>query len=204
MLSEFVNIYIVIRLYVEKPRTISGWKGFLYDPDLNETNNISKGLEITRKLLIEITRLRLPIATEFLDTIIPQYIDDLVSWGCIGARTVESQLHRQLASGLSISIGFKNRTDGNIDVAINGMLSAKNAHSFLGIDMNGNASIVNTTGNNNTCLVLRGGNGKKNLYLDNILDVVKKLDIMKCNKNIIIDVSHDNSIKDGVKIIRNK
>ena len=119
------NIYIVIRLYVEKPRTICGWKGFLYDPDLNETNNISKGLEITRKLLLEITKLRLPIATEFLDTIIPQYIDDLVSWGCIGARTVESQLHRQLASGLSMNIGFKNRTDGNIDIAINGMLSAR-------------------------------------------------------------------------------
>jgi len=197
--EEFVNIYIVIRLYVEKPRTINGWKGFLYDPDLNETNNISKGLEMTRKLLIEITRLKLPIATEFLDTIIPQYIDDLISWGCIGARTVESQLHRQLASGLSISIGFKNRTDGNIDVAINGMLSSKNPHSFLGIDINGNASIVNTTGNNNTCLVLRGGDGKKNLYLDNILDVVKKLNIMECNKNIIIDVSHDNSIKEGKK-----
>ena len=117
--------------------------------------------------------MRLPIATEFLDTIIPQYIDDLISWGCIGARTVESQLHRQLASGLSMNIGFKNRTDGNIDIAINGMLSAKIAHSFLGVDINGCASIVNTSGNSNTCIVLRGGGGEENLSKDKFINISK-------------------------------
>jgi len=199
MSEEFDNLYIVIRLYFEKPRTIAGWKGFLYDPDLDETNNISIGLEKTRKLLLEITQMRLPIATEFLDTIIPQYIDDLISWGCIGARTVESQLHRQLASGLSMSIGFKNRTDGNIDIAINGMLSAKNPHSFLGIDINGCASIVNTSGNKNTCIVLRGGGGEQNLTGDKVINILEKLNKNKCNNSIIIDMSHDNSIINGKK-----
>ena len=161
MISEFDNLYIVIRIYLEKPRTIAGWKGFLYDPELDESNNIMLGLEKSRKLLIEITKMRIPIATEFLDTIIPQYIDDLISWGCIGARTVESQLHRQLASGLSMSIGFKNRTDGDVMVAINGILSAKNPHAFLGIDINGCSLIINTSGNNNSCIVLRGGGGNK-------------------------------------------
>ena len=199
MSDKFSNLYIVIRLYFEKPRTIAGWKGFLYDPDLNETNDISKGLEQTRKLLLEITKLRLPIATEFLDTIIPQYIDDLISWGCIGARTVESQLHRQLASGLSMNIGFKNRTDGNIDIAINGMLSARHAHSFLGIDMNGCASIVNTSGNENTCIVLRGGGGVSNLNASEVLNTVAKLESNNCNKSIIFDLSHDNTLIDGKK-----
>lgn len=199
MSKEMTNLYIVMRMYVEKPRTIGGWKGFLYDPDLNESNDISKGLVMTRKLLLEITKLKLPIATEFLDTIIPQYIDDLICWGCIGARTVESQLHRQLASGLSICIGFKNRTDGNVDVAINGMLSAKNKHSFLGVDINGSASIVNTNGNNNTGIVLRGGSCGKNLDSDSIKKVISKLEKANCNKSVILDVSHDNSFVNSKK-----
>lgn len=202
MSDEFKNLYVVIRIYIEKPRTIGGWKGFLYDPDLNETNNISDGLEKTRKLLLEITKLKIPIATEFLDTILPQYIDDLISWGCIGARTVESQLHRQLASGLSISIGFKNRTDGDVDVAINGMLSAKRCHSFLGVDMNGCASIVNTSGNNNSCIVLRGGGGKKNIDYNSIRNTITKLEKSNCNKGIILDVSHDNSLVEGKKCFK--
>ena len=199
-MSEFQNIYIVIRLYFEKPRTIKGWKGFLYDPMLDNTNKIDIGLIQTRKLLIEITKLRIPIATEFLDTIIPQYIDDLISWGCIGARTVESQLHRQLASGLSMAIGFKNRTDGNKIIAINGMLSSREPHSFLGIDMNGCASIINTNGNKYTCIVLRGdcinGNNFDKYHIDETTQLLEKNEL---NKSIIIDVSHDNTLVEGKK-----
>ena len=207
-ISEFQNIYVVIRLYFEKPRTIKGWKGFLYDPELDNTNKIDIGLIQTRKLLIEITKLRIPIATEFLDTIIPQYIDDLISWGCIGARTVESQLHRQLASGLSMAIGFKNRTDGNKTIAINGMLSCKEPHSFLGIDMNGCASIINTNGNKYTCIVLRGDcvNGS-NFHKYDIDKTTELLEINGLNKGIIIDASHDNTLinmkKDYMKQISN-
>ena len=199
-MAEFSNLYIVIRLYFEKPRTINGWKGFLYDPELNGSNKIDIGLSETRKLLIEITKMRIPIATEFLDTIIPQYIDDLISWGCIGARTVESQLHRQLASGLSMGIGFKNRTDGNKIIAINGMLSCKEPHSFLGIDINGCASIINTNGNKNTCIVLRGDciNGN-NFNTSNIVETKLLLEKNNLNKGIIIDTSHDNTLCNGKK-----
>ena len=199
-IDKFSNIFIVIRLYFEKPRTIKGWKGFLYDPDLDNTNDINKGLIMTRKLLIEITKMRIPIATEFLDTIIPQYIDDLISWGCIGARTVESQLHRQLASGLSMAIGFKNRTDGNKDIAINAMLASQEKHSFLGVNINGKASIVNTYGNKNTCIVLRGDciNGI-NFDLDNIRITQQMLDNKNLNRRIIVDISHDNTLIDNTK-----
>lgn len=199
-IHQFSNLYIVIRLYFEKPRTINGWKGFLYDPELNSSNKIDEGLIKTRKLLIEITKMRIPIATEFLDTIIPQYIDDLISWGCIGARTVESQLHRQLASGLSMAIGFKNRTDGNKIIAINGMLSSKEPHSFLGVDINGCASIINTNGNKNTCIVLRGDcvNGS-NFNTFDINETTSLLEKNNLNKGIIIDTSHDNTLCDGKK-----
>jgi 3-deoxy-7-phosphoheptulonate synthase len=199
-MNEFPNLYIVIRLYFEKPRTINGWKGFLYDPELNGSNKIDNGLIQTRKLLIEITKMRIPIATEFLDTIIPQYIDDLISWGCIGARTVESQLHRQLASGLSMAIGFKNRTDGNKIIAINGMLSCKEPHSFLGIDINGCASIINTNGNKNSCIVLRGDciNGS-NFNKYDIDETILLLEKNTLNQSIIIDTSHDNTLIDGKK-----
>lgn len=199
-ISEFSNIFIVIRLYFEKPRTIKGWKGFLYDPDLDNTNDISKGLIMTRKLLIEITKMRIPIATEFLDTIIPQYIDDLISWGCIGARTVESQLHRQLASGLSMAIGFKNRTDGNKEIAINAMLASQEKQSFLGVNINGRASIVNTNGNKNTCIVLRGDCIKGcNFDNENINITKTMLKEKDLNESIIVDVSHDNSMIENKK-----
>ena len=155
---------------------------------------------MTRQLLIEITKMRIPIATEFLDTIIPQYIDDLISWGCIGARTVESQLHRQLASGLSMAIGFKNRTDGNKQIAINAMLASQESHSFLGVDNNGKASIVNTNGNKNTCIVLRGDciNGM-NFDNDNIKITDNLLKDKKLNNRIIVDVSHDNTLIENKK-----
>lgn len=198
-MDKFNNLFIVLRLYFEKPRTIKGWKGFLYDPLLDGSNNIQLGLYKTRELLLEITNMGIPIATEFLDTICPQYIDDLISWGCIGARTVESQLHRQLASGLSMSIGFKNRTDGDYDIAINAILSAKEPHSFLGIDMNGCASMVNTIGNNNTCIVLRGGNKGKNIDYETINNVELTLRKNNLENNIIIDISHDNTLINNIK-----
>ena len=197
---DFPKLFIVIRLYFEKPRTTKGWKGFLYDPKLDNSNDIALGLVMIRKLLIEITKMRIPIATEFLDTIIPQYIDDLISWGCIGARTVESQLHRQLASGLSMPIGFKNRTDGNKEIAINAMISSKEPHSFLGIDMNGCASIVNTNGNTHSCIVLRGDCIEgQNFDLKHIEITEKMLYEKKLKNSIIIDVSHDNTLVNGSK-----
>lgn len=190
MKEKYPKNMIIMRMYFEKPRTITGWKGFLYDPDINETNNIEKGLELTRQLLIEITKMKIPIATEFLDTIIPQYIDDLITWGCIGARTTESQLHRQLASGLTIPIGFKNSTSGDIEIAINASKSAAVSHSFLSVDENGKVSIVHTKGNQNTGIVLRGSNKTgSNIMYNNI----------NKHSNIIIDLSHDNTLKDGKK-----
>jgi len=198
-IDKYNNLYIILRLYFEKPRTIKGWKGYLYDPYLDGTNKIDIGLYNTRKLLLDITTIEIPIATEFLDTISPQYIDDLISWGCIGARTVESQLHRQLASGLSMPIGFKNRTDGNCEIAINGILSAKESHSFFGIDINGCASIINTLGNDNTHIVLRGGCKNNNINTETFDNVELLLKTNELNKTILIDVSHDNTLKDKKK-----
>lgn len=198
-IEQYKNLFIVMRLYFEKPRTIKGWKGYLYDPMLNNSNNIKLGIYNTRKLLIQITKMKIPIATEFLDTIIPQYIDDLITWGCIGARTVESQLHRQLASGLSMFIGFKNRTDGNIDVAVNAMISASDNHSFLGIDINGKASIINTSGNKNTAIILRGSTTQDNINFETLDYTTKLLNKNKLNNNIIIDLSHGNTVEDGKK-----
>jgi len=198
-IEKYQNLFIVMRLYFEKPRTTKGWKGYLYDPTLDNSNNIKLGIYNTRKLLIEITKMRIPIATEFLDTIIPQYIDDLITWGCIGARTVESQLHRQLASGLSMFIGFKNRTDGNIDIAINAMISASEEHSFLGIDINGKASIIHTNGNNNTAVVLRGSTLEDNINVETLEYTTNILNKYYLNNNIIIDLSHGNTLKDGQK-----
>lgn len=187
--QTFKNLFIVMRVYFEKPRTSVGWKGFIYDPDLDGSNNINKGLDLARRLLVEITKLRIPIGVEFLDTITPQYLADLVSWGAIGARTTESQIHRQLASGLSMPIGFKNLTDGNIEKAVNGIKSANLSHTFLGIDHNGTASIVETTGNTHAHLILRGGSNKPNYDLNTISS------LPHLNKKFIVDCSHDNSCK---------
>ena len=198
-IKKYKNLFIVMRLYFEKPRTIKGWKGYLYDPLLDNSNNIKFGIYNTRKLLIEITKMRIPIATEFLDTIIPQYIDDLITWGCIGARTVESQLHRQLASGLSMFIGFKNRTDGNIDIAVNAMISAHEKHSFFGIDINGKAAIIHTNGNKNTALILRGSTSNNNINIETLEYSTKLLKKNNLNNNIIIDLSHGNTIHNGEK-----
>ncbi len=198
-INEYKNLFIVMRLYFEKPRTTKGWKGYLYDPKLDNSNDIKLGIYNTRKLLIEITKMKIPIATEFLDTIIPQYIDDLITWGCIGARTVESQLHRQLASGLSMFIGFKNRTDGNIDIAANAMISASDTHSFLGIDINGKASIIHTNGNKNTAIILRGSTLEDNINTKTLEYTTEILNKNNLNNNIIIDLSHGNTLDAGKK-----
>ena len=191
---KFPNLLIIMRVYFEKPRTITGWKGYMMDPDLDNSCNIEKGLHMAREIMININNKGIPIGCEFLDTISAQYISDLVSWGAIGARTTESQLHRQLASGLSVPIGFKNTTEGNIDVAINSVLACKESHTFLGINNLGNASIVTTNGNPNCHLILRGGK-TPNYDKDNVYKAICTCYNKKINPNIIIDCSHGNSQK---------
>ena len=181
-----------MRVYFEKPRTCLGWKGFIYDPYLDESNKISEGIIAARKLLIEITKMNVPIGLEFLDTITPQYLADLVSWGAIGARTTESQIHRQLASGLSMPIGFKNLTDGNVDKAIEGMKSASYPHAFLGIDNEGRTSLIETLGNPYSHIILRGGDNKTNYNEDYLIELNKK----NLSRKFVIDCSHGNSEKD--------
>jgi len=189
------NLFIVMRVYFEKPRSRVGWKGFIYDPDLNDTFDINKGLTLARKLLLEITNLRIPIGCEFLDTITPQYLSDLVSWGAIGARTSESQIHRQLASGLSMPIGFKNLTSGDHEKAIDGIMSAMYPHNFLAIDNTGVASQVITKGNQNSHLILRGGD-QPNYYEEDLQKIMKTLEKEKIKTGYIVDCSHGNSQKE--------
>lgn len=193
------NLYIVMRVYFEKPRTRGGWKGFIYDPDLDDTCDIVKGLKQARSLLVEITRLRLPIACEFLDTITPQYLADLVSWGAIGARTAESQIHRQLASALSMPVGFKNLTDGNYEKAIDGIFSAAASHTFLGIDMDGRVARITTQGNSTPHLILRGGSNYTNYDAHSLSKVARSLKIQDIHTKIIIDCSHGNSQKQHMR-----
>lgn len=190
------KMIIVMRVYFEKPRTTVGWKGFIYDPHLDNSCDICEGLEKSRELIINILKLKLPVACEFLDTITPQYFSDLVSWGAIGARTTESQIHRQLASGLSMPIGFKNGTDGNIKIAIDGMIAANACHAFCGIDTLGMPSIVHTIGNNDTHIVLRGSSVKgPNYSLHNIIEARHDMNQSNLVRKILIDCSHDNSEK---------
>jgi 3-deoxy-7-phosphoheptulonate synthase len=189
------NLCIVMRVYFEKPRSRVGWKGFIYDPDLNDSFNINKGLELARKLLLELTKLEIPIGCEFLDTITPQYLSDLVSWGAIGARTSESQIHRQLASGLSMPIGFKNLTSGDYEKAIDGIMSAMYPHNFIGIDECGKVSHIITKGNMNSHLILRGGD-EPNYNEEDLEKITKKLVSEKINTGFIVDCSHGNSQKE--------
>ena len=186
---------IVMRVYFEKPRTTTGWKGFINDPHINDSCDMEYGLKEARKLLIEISKLGLPMATEFLDPIIPQYTADLISWAAIGARTTESQTHREMASGLSMPVGFKNGTDGNIQVAINAISSASIPHSFLGIDQDGQTSVVKTEGNPNTHLVLRGGEKNPNFKSPEVKDALDKLLKANINPALMIDCSHANANK---------
>ena len=170
-LSEKVKdtLYLVMRVYFEKPRTTVGWKGLINDPDMNDSFNIEKGLHIGRGLLLELNEKGLPCATEALDPNSPQYYQDLISWSAIGARTTESQTHREMSSGLSSPVGFKNGTDGGLTVATNAMQSVKHGHSFLGLNENGQVAIINTNGNPYAHVVLRGGNGKQTMMLHQLL-----------------------------------
>ena len=186
------NLYVVMRVYFEKPRSRTGWKGFIYDPDLDNSYNINKGLDQARKLLLEIVQLKLPVGCEFLDPITPQYISDLVSWGAIGARTSESQIHRQLASGLSMPIGFKNLTSGDVEKAINGIISAQVPHNFIGIDDYGKVSHVITKGNRSAHLILRGGD-EPNYQQPFIEQTTKSLEKESIKTGLIVDCSHGNS-----------
>ncbi len=190
------KLFIVMRVYFEKPRTTVGWKGLINDPNLDDSCNINQGLRIARRLLLEIAEKGLPIAVEFLDTISPQYVADLVSWGAIGARTTESQVHRELASGLSMPIGFKNATSGDIDIALDAVKAANHPHSFLGVTSQGLSAIVMTAGNPDAHVVLRGGKAGPNYDLASVQAITQAQTARQVKTGIIIDASHANSQKD--------
>ncbi|OTG80777.1 3-deoxy-7-phosphoheptulonate synthase [Acinetobacter sp. ANC 4558] len=190
------SIYVVMRVYFEKPRTTVGWKGLINDPDMNDSFNIEKGLRLGRKLLLELNEKGLPCATEALDPNSPQYYQDLISWSAIGARTTESQTHREMSSGLSSPVGFKNGTDGGLTVATNAMQSVKHGHSFLGLNENGQVSVIRTSGNPYAHVVLRGGNGKPNYDAGSVAEAEAALSKAKVSNKIMIDTSHANSNKD--------
>ena len=189
------QLLLVMRAYFEKPRTTLGWKGMLYDPHLDGSYNIETGFKTARKLLLEIATIGLPTATEFLDPIVPQYLADLVSWAAIGARTTESQIHRQMASGLSMPIGFKNATDGNLGVSMDAIKSAQSPHSFLGIDRNGQVIIAETKGNRFGHLVMRGGTEGPNFASEYVAFAEVLLKKAHIPTGMIIDCSHANSYK---------
>ena len=197
-LAEEVSdtLFLVMRVYFEKPRTTVGWKGLINDPYLDDSFKIEDGLHIGRQLLLDLAEKGLPTATEALDPISPQYLQDLISWSAIGARTTESQTHREMASGLSSAVGFKNGTDGGLTVAINALQSVSNPHRFLGINQKGGVSIVTTKGNRYGHVVLRGGNGKPNYDSVSVALCEQELKKAKIAANIMIDCSHANSNKD--------
>lgn len=190
------DLEIVMRVYFEKPRTTVGWKGFINDPHLNESYDINAGLREARALLIELTRMGIPSGTEFLDVITPQYIADVVSWGAIGARTTESQVHRQLSSGLSMPVGFKNGTDGGIQVALDAIQAAAGQHCFLSVTKDGVAAIVKTRGNEACHVILRGGKAGTNFDAASIDTVVGQLTARGLPASVMVDCSHGNSLKD--------
>ncbi len=189
------DLFIIMRVYFEKPRTTIGWRGLISDPHLNGTFDINHGLKIARKLLIDISELNIPVGTEFLDTIIPRYLSDLISWSTIGARTSESQLHRELASGLATPVGFKNTTDGNIQIAIDAAHTARYPHHFLSIDYQGAPIVISTKGNNNCHIILRGSNDKPNyspIHINKAITLLKNADLLPY---LMVDCSHGNSMK---------
>ena len=193
------DLLLVMRVYFEKPRTVVGWKGLINDPDLDGTFQINKGLRLARRLLADITALGLPVGTEFLDTTLGQYYADLVSWGAIGARTVESQVHRELASGLSMPVGFKNRTDGNVQVAVDAIRSARHPHWFPSLTREGAAAIMGTTGNDQAHLVLRGGSSGPNYAAVDIRAAAMLLTRNELPPHLMVDCSHANSGKDPAR-----
>ena len=189
------KLLIVMRVYFEKPRTTVGWKGLINDPDLDGSFNLQKGLLTARSLLIKIAEIGLPTATEALDPVTPQYLAELISWSAIGARTIESQTHREMASGLSMPVGFKNSTDGNIQVALNAIQSSRMAHNFLGLDQKGQINTFKTKGNPYGHLILRGGDRRPNFDAATVTRAEKKLKELNLPQKIVIDCSHGNSHK---------
>ncbi|MBI5773700.1 MAG: 3-deoxy-7-phosphoheptulonate synthase [Verrucomicrobia bacterium] len=193
------RLFIVMRVYFEKPRTTIGWKGLINDPHMDGSYDIELGLRRARKLLLEVADMGLPAATEFLDPIVPQYIADLVTWAAIGARTTESQTHREMASGLSMPIGYKNATDGSLQIAIDAMQSARTPHSFLGIDQDGATSIIRTAGNPFGHVVLRGGRVRTNFDPESIAEACAQLRKHSLPEALMVDCSHANSAKQHAK-----
>jgi 3-deoxy-7-phosphoheptulonate synthase len=192
-LSE--DLLVVMRVYFEKPRTTIGWKGLINDPHLDGSGDVNTGLRIARRLLLDILSAGLPIGCEFLDPITPQYISDLVSWGAIGARTVESQIHRQLGSGLSMPVGYKNGTDGNVQVAVDAVRAASVSHAFAGIDADGRSAILHTRGNKDCHIILRGGTNGTNYDAESVTAALALLEKSGLAQRVMVDVSHGNSAK---------
>ena len=190
------ELFVVMRVYFEKPRTTTGWKGLINDPDMNDSFHIEKGLGMARKLLLELNEKGLPCATEALDPNTPQYMQDLISWSAIGARTTESQTHREMSSGLSCPVGFKNGTDGSMTVAVNAMQAVRTGHSFLGLSSDGQVCVIKSKGNPYAHVVLRGGNGQPNYDETAIKEAENELAKGKTNGKIMVDASHANSGKD--------
>lgn len=190
------SLFLIMRVYFEKPRTSVGWKGLINDPYMDDSFHIEKGLYTARKLLLDLAEMGLPTATEALDPITPQYLSDLITWTAIGARTTESQTHREMASGLSTPVGFKNGTDGSLQVAINALHSVSRPHHFLGINQDGQCAVFHTRGNNCGHVVLRGGGGKPNYDSVSIAVCEKELEAGGLPANIVVDCSHGNSMKD--------
>jgi 3-deoxy-7-phosphoheptulonate synthase len=189
------KLYIIMRVYFEKPRTTIAWKGLINDPHLNNTFDLPTGLRKARQLLSRVSEMGIPTATELLDPIVPQYISDLVSWAAIGARTTESQTHREMASGLSMPVGYKNSTDGKLQVAMDAMQSALHAHHFIGINQEGHTSVIKTKGNPWGHVILRGGHDRPNYDPASIAEAVEKLTGSKLNQRVMVDCSHANSNK---------
>jgi 3-deoxy-7-phosphoheptulonate synthase len=189
------RLFIIMRVYFEKPRTTLGWKGLIADPYLDGSADMPKGLRMARKLLLDINALGLPAATEMLDPIVPQYLAGLVTWAAIGARTTESQTHREMASGLSMPMGFKNSTDGNLQIPVDAMASARHPHSFLGINPQGRTAVVRTKGNPFVHLILRGGKNSPNYASSYVLETEKRLAAADLPAVIMVDCSHSNSNK---------
>ncbi len=190
------RILVAMRVYFDKPRTTVGWRGFMNDPEINGSNNLGTGIKRTRQLLLDISEMGIPVATEILDPFIPQYLDDLIAWGAIGARTTESQTHRAMVSGLSMPVGFKNSTEGNIQLAVDAIASSSQAHTFLGIEQNGQAGVVYTNGNPDCHVILRGGRAGPNYGATFAAEAGAKLRAAGLQTGLIIDCSHHNSAYD--------
>jgi 3-deoxy-7-phosphoheptulonate synthase len=193
------ELLLVMRVYFEKPRTTVGWKGLINDPGLDGSHDVHRGLRTARRLLLDVLDLGLPVGCEFLDPNSPQYIADAVSWGAIGARTTESQVHRQLASGLSMPVGFKNGTNGSIRVAVDACRAARQSHVFFGLDASGRAAVVTTTGNPDLHVILRGGHSGPNYQAEHVGSVLDAVAQAGLPRTVMIDASHDNSGKDHVR-----